>query len=224
MTTEFWQKEVYLNNRHINRYPFDRVVSAVMSSLRQLPAPLSALDLGSGTGNHLKFLAENGFEVVGIEQSPTAVSISSEFLDQNNLTAEIIRGDITDINSLAFKRKFSLILDRGSLTHNPLHDFKNSLDQISKHLLPGGMFLSYFFSRNHSSVHQATELSPSFFSDYVIGDFKDCPAPALFLSQDEATEIFSRYFSVNSLVEITIDDCINDNGRSSMYECICTSL
>jgi len=224
LTAEFWQKEVYSNYRHVNRYPFDRVVSVVMSSLRQLPAPLSALDLGCGTGNHLKFLAENGFETVGVEQSSIAASISTEFLSEHNLTAKIIQGDITNINSLSFDRQFSLILDRGSLTHNPLDQFIDSLDQISRHLMPGGIFLSYFFSRNHSSVHHATELSPSFFSNYVIGDFRDCPAPALFLSNREAIDIFSRFFSVNSLSEITVEDCINGNGRSSMYECICSAL
>ena len=58
----------------------------------------------------------------------------------------------------------------------------------------------------------------------VTGDFSDCPAPALFLSKNEAIETFSRYFSVNSLSEITIDDCINSTGCSSMFECICSAI
>ena len=58
-----WEDQIYSKGLQLNRYPFDSVVSTVLRAKPSLPVPLTALDLGSGTGNHLKFFAENGFDV-----------------------------------------------------------------------------------------------------------------------------------------------------------------
>lgn len=222
MSKDFWQNQVYSQQKHINRYPFDRVVSAVMPRISSLPKPLTALDLGSGTGNHLKFFAENGFDVTGVEQSETAASLSLRFLEAHHLSANLHIGDITKLDNLDINSKFSLILDRGSLTHNSLFDFNYSLSSISKYLKSQGVFISYFFSSNHSSVVGATEISPYYFSNYTRGDFVDCPAPALFLPQDQAIKLFSKYFTIISLVEFSSVNCTSGGQVSAMFECICT--
>ena len=193
-----------------------------MPRISSLPKPLTALDLGSGTGNHLKFFAENGFDVTGVEQSETAASLSLKFLEAYQLSANVHIGDITKLDKLDIDSRFSLILDRGSLTHNCLIDFDSSLSSISTLLKSQGVFISYFFSNNHSSVVGATEISQSYFSNYTGGDFVDCPAPALFLSQDQATKLFSKYFTITSLVELFSVNCTSDSQVSAMFECICT--
>ena len=56
------------------------------------------LDLGSGTGEHSRFLASKGFEVVGIDPSPAMLSKAGDAPLPSNLT--FVEGDISDIEHL----------------------------------------------------------------------------------------------------------------------------
>ncbi|KZR78111.1 Methyltransferase domain protein [Prochlorococcus marinus str. MIT 1320] len=223
MSEDFWETQVYSKSKHFNRYPFDRVVSVVMSSLNQLPQPLTALDLGSGTGNHLKFLCENNFSCIGIEHSISAVSLSRSYLLEHGHSPEIIVGDITQLDNFLGDNRFSFILDRGSLTHNPLLKVESALSQISSRLITGGIFLSYIFSVSHSSTHGAIEIEPSFYSGYSLGDFAGCPAPALFLTQSSILDLFSPFFTIQKLSEISTNHYLPSPHISAMFEIVCTS-
>ena len=56
------------------------------------------LDLGSGTGEHSRFLASKGFEVVGIDSSPAMLAKATDSPLPPNLT--FVEGDITDVEQL----------------------------------------------------------------------------------------------------------------------------
>ena len=57
------------------------------------------LDLGSGTGEHSRFLASKGFEVTGIDSSPSMLAKAVEAPIPGNL--RFIEGDIADVERLA---------------------------------------------------------------------------------------------------------------------------
>ena len=56
------------------------------------------LDLGSGTGEHSRFLASKGFEVVGIDSSPAMLSKAADSPLPPNLT--FVEGDIAEVEQL----------------------------------------------------------------------------------------------------------------------------
>ncbi|HEY3380739.1 MAG TPA: class I SAM-dependent methyltransferase [Vicinamibacterales bacterium] len=56
------------------------------------------LDLGSGTGEHSRFLASKGFDVIGIDSSPTMIEKAMDTPLPANL--RFIEGDIADVGSL----------------------------------------------------------------------------------------------------------------------------
>jgi SAM-dependent methyltransferase len=56
------------------------------------------LDLGSGTGEHSRFLASKGFEVVGMDSSPAMLAKASDTPLPPNLT--FVEGDIADVEHL----------------------------------------------------------------------------------------------------------------------------
>lgn len=56
------------------------------------------LDLGSGTGEHARFLASRGFEVVGIDSSPAMVAKAADTPLPANLS--FIEGDIAEVERL----------------------------------------------------------------------------------------------------------------------------
>jgi SAM-dependent methyltransferase len=53
------------------------------------------LDLGSGTGEHSRFLASKGFDVVGIDASPAMLRKAADTPLPSNLT--FVEGDITEV-------------------------------------------------------------------------------------------------------------------------------
>jgi glycine/sarcosine N-methyltransferase len=57
------------------------------------------LDLGSGTGEHSRFLASKGFDVVGIDSSPAMLAKATDAPLPSNL--RFLAGDITDVENLA---------------------------------------------------------------------------------------------------------------------------
>jgi SAM-dependent methyltransferase len=56
------------------------------------------LDLGSGTGEHSRFLASKGFEVMGIDSSPSMLAKATDTPLPPNLT--FVQGDISDVERL----------------------------------------------------------------------------------------------------------------------------
>jgi len=105
------------------------------------------LDLGCGAGNNAKFLAENGFDVYGIDGSETAVKICEERFRKWGLKAHFIRGDFL---SLPYKNDFfDLIVDRESLCANRTVHIKKIIDDIFRKLKPAGFFISFMFNEFH---------------------------------------------------------------------------
>ena len=62
------------------------------------------LDLGSGTGRHVVYLAQKGFDVYGLDISETGVGETRKWLEKEGLTAKVSVHDIT--KKLPFKDGF----------------------------------------------------------------------------------------------------------------------
>ena len=88
MEKNFFKENVYKKNKQINKYPYSSIVSNIFKFTHKRDNK-KILDIGCGTGNHLKFLAENNFDTYGIDISPSAVNISKDFLFKNNLQANV---------------------------------------------------------------------------------------------------------------------------------------
>lgn len=65
---------------------------------RMLGTPGRLLDLGSGTGEHSRFLAARGFEVVGIDASPAMIAKATDTPLPANL--HFVEGDISQAERL----------------------------------------------------------------------------------------------------------------------------
>ena len=54
----------------------------------------SVLDLGCGTGRHVVHLRKNGFHVAGLDNAPTGLKLTREWLQRERLEADLILADI----------------------------------------------------------------------------------------------------------------------------------
>jgi SAM-dependent methyltransferase len=101
------------------------------------PSTTSLIELGSGTGNHAKFLCDCGFSVVGLERSPEMVSISN---DKNIVGFKAITANIIDFNLLhTFDAAISLFHVISYLNLNK--DLVSCFNNVHKHLKNNGIFI-----------------------------------------------------------------------------------
>jgi SAM-dependent methyltransferase len=53
------------------------------------------LDLGCGSGRHVVYLAQNGFKVWGLDNSPRGLALTQQWLSEKGLVADLRLGDMT---------------------------------------------------------------------------------------------------------------------------------
>jgi SAM-dependent methyltransferase len=91
--------------------------------LRDLAAPAGgrALDLGCGTGADAVALAQQGWQVVGVDFVPEAIATASERAREAGVTrsagaagsATFVQGDVTHLLALGVRGPFDLVIDIG---------------------------------------------------------------------------------------------------------------
>ncbi len=111
-----------------------------------LKAPLSAgpsrrlLDLGSGTGEHARFLAGEGFEVVGVDVSEAMLERAREGGVPPGVT--FLHGDLVHVDQLVSGRFGGAVCLGNTLTHvTDLDALTNLFSAVRRVLLPGAPFI-----------------------------------------------------------------------------------
>lgn len=94
-----------------------------------------ALDIGCGNGKYLVFLKSLGFEVCGIDSSPTAVELAKESLGNG---AEIL---LADAYLDPFPgSSYGLVISIAAIHHGLKAQVRQAIGKIYNVLLPGGRF------------------------------------------------------------------------------------
>jgi len=101
--------------------PRDELVSLV-DNARLTPG--RAIDLGCGSGANAIFLAERGFDVVGVDLSPVALAKAARAAAESSAASDRVRfvcGDLLDSSIPGVDGTFDLVVDYGTLD-----DFRGS--------------------------------------------------------------------------------------------------
>jgi ubiquinone/menaquinone biosynthesis C-methylase UbiE len=136
---------------HEERYPWDAVVSFVFRNYPRHKSreEIKILEVGCGTASNLWFAAREGFQVAGIEGSPSAVHTAQERFRSEGLRADLRLGDFTQLPFAS--AQFDLVIDRGSLVCCDVESAKKAVEEIHRVMLPGGRFFFNPYSEHHSS-------------------------------------------------------------------------
>lgn len=102
-----------------------------------------ALDLGCGTGTNVRYLAELGWQVTGIDYVPRAIALARRKL--NGLEAQLLVADVTRLEQLPLGAPFDLALDMGCLHSLPAADRARYAAGLGRWLRPGARYLLYAF-------------------------------------------------------------------------------
>ena len=107
--------------------------------------PCTVIDLGCGAGNYAIYLAERGFDVTGVDISPTAIKIARANADRKGLKCHFFVADVVEgLDSTGKTWKFAY--DWGLLHHILPRHRKKYVGNVSRILNPKGKYLSVCFS------------------------------------------------------------------------------
>jgi SAM-dependent methyltransferase len=76
-------------------------------------APGCALDLGCGTGTDVIFLAQQGWNAVGVDFVPEAIETAKRRARESGAIARFVIGDVTHLRQAGVQGPFDLIMDTG---------------------------------------------------------------------------------------------------------------
>ena len=117
-----------------------------------------ALVLAMGEGRNAVYLAQNGFDVTGVDISEVAIEKCNKLAKERNTTVNAVVADLTDYNM--GEAQFDLI--------TKFYYYEPSIfPQIINALKPGGIFILEQFSIDHLKYRETSRFGPRN-PDYLI--------------------------------------------------------
>jgi cyclopropane fatty-acyl-phospholipid synthase-like methyltransferase len=131
-----------------------------------------ALDLGCGTGTNVIYLAQHGWEVVGVDFSARAIQRARQ--KANGIAgARFVAGDVTRLRQLDLQGPFDFVLDIGTYHGLPTkvrHTYVQGVVEVTR---PGTLLLMWEIADRMTSIPgaptmQANEIADRFGKDFVV--------------------------------------------------------
>ena len=197
----FWEEKIYSKGLHLNRYPFDSVVSFIYRwHSREMPRHgINILEVGCGAGNNLWFAAREGFNVSGIDISQTAIEYAKERLSNDGLDADL---QVGSFNKLPWENTSQdLGIDHCATACVGFNEKIQAIKEMHRVLRPGGLFFLNGYSDKHTSCQAGTKKS-----DYIVTDIQQGSLAGIdaigFLSQDQVYKLFAQGWEIKQLEHI----------------------
>ncbi len=150
-------------------------------------SPCKVIDLGCGAGNCAIYLAECGFDVTGVDFSPTAVKLAKQNAKTKDVQCNFLVADVLELVELP-KKTYDFAYDWGLLHHIFPHHRQQYIQNLSRILNPKANYLSVCFSEKDtgfggSGKYRKTKLGSTLY----------------FSSEDELRRLFERHFHIIDL-------------------------
>jgi SAM-dependent methyltransferase len=203
MLDPVWEKDIYSQGRHLNRWPFDCVVTFVFRHWpREKPrGSVRLLEIGCGAGNNLWFAAREGFSVTGIDGSESAIRYARQRFAEEGLSADLRVGDFTKLDFP--DESFDLVLDRGALTCVGRTGRRRAVAEVRRVLMPGGKCLFNPYSDRHTSCLSGCPGPDGLTVGITAGTLTGVGAIG-FVNRKEIDELFRGGWKVLSLQHLEI--------------------
>jgi len=116
------------------------------------------LDLGFGVGRHAVLLAQEGFDVYGLEASENGRAYAAEWAAREGVTLKLTTGDMADLPYA--DNFFDAILTWNVIYHGVLETIHRTRREIERCLKPGGHLVCSLISTQHKRCGQGDEIEP----------------------------------------------------------------
>ncbi|HEX6306154.1 MAG TPA: class I SAM-dependent methyltransferase [Anaerolineales bacterium] len=108
--------------------------------------PGRALDLGCGTGTNVITLAQNGWDVTGVDFVARAIRAARRKARQAGVDVDLRVGDVTRLDAL--HGPYDLILDIGCFHSLSQAGKRDYIENLTRLMAPGGIYLMYGFFKD----------------------------------------------------------------------------
>lgn len=129
-----------LNYRRLIAWPsrIEREWPFLEKTLAEAPAK-TVIDLGCGTGEHVRHLASRGFRCVGIDRSEEQIAAAKDYENEfGEHGPEFLLGEISDLPRLT-EENFGAALCLGNVApHLEDREMALALEALARRVLPGG--------------------------------------------------------------------------------------
>ena len=154
--------------------------------------PCKTIDLGCGAGNYAIYLAGLGFDVTGVDSSPTAIKIAKEHGKKQGARCGFIVADLLgDLHEVT--GTFDFAYDWEFLHHIFPEDRETYIKNVHKITNPGATYFSVCFSEKDpqfggSGKYRKTRIGTTLY----------------FSSESELRELIIPYFRIRDLKTIDV--------------------
>jgi SAM-dependent methyltransferase len=172
-------------------YPDEQVVRFLAARYGEagVPAGANALDVGFGSGRHLRLLMDYGFTSHGLEVVPEAVDVARRRLGGNRLLGEL---KVADVRDHPFPdASFEVVVAWGVLFLRPPEQIEADLRAVHRMLAPGGGLAVNFRTEDNWLVGRGRQTGPSsWVLDERAAEYRDISYT--FLSDEQAAGLLER--------------------------------
>ncbi len=172
------------------------------------------LDLGCGSGRHLVFFSREGFEVYGFDSSGTAISLAHQWLEEEQLTAEIVVHRME--NAFPYDDSFfDAVISVQVIHHNLFQDIVRTVSEIARVVRRGGvLFVSVPLLPLDLTQDDLQELEPS---TYIPRSGLEKGVPHYYFKPDELKDLLSSFTPIDVRIDNTRHTCFL--GMKKRNEC-----
>lgn len=151
---------------------------------------IRVLDIGYGAGRHINFLIKNGFDTYGFDIAKNAEKYTN--VKSTKLTT-------FDMNKFPWSYKDNFL--NGALAINVIHHtnytkFKKIIKEISRILVPNGLFLATIVSKENHKFGKGKKLDNN---SYITDEGAEKGIPHCFLDERDIKNIFNKKFKILKL-------------------------
>lgn len=159
----------------------------IVHLLKDLEAS-TVLDLGSGSGRHVVYLAKNGFSVFGVDNSPEGMKLTRQWLADEGLEAKLRLQSITE--RLPYEDAFfDAVVSLQVIHHADVATIRVIVEEVSRVLKRGGfLFVTVPKLRNQGKTFE--QLEPN---TYIPLDGPEKGLPHHYFTPEELREVFVGY-------------------------------
>lgn len=163
-----------------------------------------ALDVGCGNGRNSVYLAQQGFEVFGIDFSKTSIEWAQKLAGEKSVQAHFLCQPLDDFDSEA--QSFDLVYDGGCFHHIKPHRRQQYLNTIKKFLKSDGYYAMTCFNLDGGAN----------ISDYDVYRDKSMSG-GLGFSEGKLKAVLEPYFEIVDFKEIVDSDDETLFGESFLW-------